>query len=47
MELLGLDLLGERCERALRGTVADDQAAAALAQRPVEVGQAFEQELRP
>jgi hypothetical protein len=47
VELLGPDLLCERCELALRGTVANDKAAAALAQRPVEVCQAFEQELRP
>ena len=47
VELLGPDLLCERCELALRGTVANDEAAAAPAQRPVDVGQAFEQELRP
>ena len=47
VELLGPDLLCERCELALRRPVANDEAAAAPAQRPVEVGQAFEQELRP
>ncbi len=46
MELLGPDLLCERCELALGGAVANDEAAAAPAQRAVEVGQAFEQELR-
>jgi hypothetical protein len=47
VELLGPDLLGEHCELALRGAVANDEAAAAPAQRPVEVCQAFEQELCP
>jgi len=47
VELLGPDLLGERCELALRGTVANDEAAAAPAQRPIEICEAFEQELRP
>lgn len=46
VELLGPGLRCERCELALRGTVANDEAAAELAQRPVEVGQTFEQELR-